>query len=117
MATPLPTLPAHDGAPQWHDVQALIRDWQPQVLVLGVPRNDDGSESAMTERVRTFGRWLAGMSALPVEEIDEHLTSAEAETVLRDQRRSGERPRRVQPADIDRMAALLMAETWCRTRP
>jgi putative transcription antitermination factor YqgF len=78
-----------------------------------MPWHDDGSESAMAERVRAFGRWLAEKARLPVEEIDERLTSAEAEVMLRDQRRSGARTRRVRPADIDRMAAMLMAESWC----
>ena len=112
--TPLATLPAHDGVPEWRDIQALIRDWQPEVLVLGLPRNTDGTDSEMTERARTFGRWLAEKSALPVEEIDERFTSTEAEEVLRNQRRDGMRTRRVRPEDIDRMAARLMAETWCR---
>ena len=101
--------------PEWRDVEALIRDWQPEVLVLGLPRNTDDSDSAMTARARTFGLWLFRHSALPVEEIDERFTSTEAEGVLRDQRRDGTRPRRVRPEDIDRMAALLMAQTWCRS--
>ena len=112
--TPLSTLPAHDGVPDWRAIQALIRDWQPEVLVLGLPRNTDGSDSVMTERARVFGRWLAMKSTLPVEEIDERFTSTEAEEVLRDQRRDGTRTSRVRPEDIDRMAARLMAETWCR---
>jgi putative holliday junction resolvase len=110
--TPLATLPAHDGVPEWRDIQALIRDWQPEVLVLGLPRNTDGTDSEMTDRVRVFGRWLEEKSGLQVEEIDERFTSTEAEALLRDQRRDGMRTRRVRPEDIDRMAARLMAETW-----
>ena len=111
--TPLSTLPANDGVPEWRDIQALIRDWEPDVLVVGLPRNTDDSDSTMTARSRVFGRWLAEKSALPVEEIDERFTSTEAEALLRDQRRDGMRTRRVRPEDIDRMAARLMAETWC----
>lgn len=113
--TALATLPAHDGVPEWQEVAALIRDWQPEVLVVGLPRNTDGTDSAMTRRLRSFGQWLAGRSGLLVEEIDERYTSAEAEAVLREQRRDGSRRRRVQPADIDLMAARLMAETWLRS--
>lgn len=114
-ATPLATLPAHDGVPEWRDVAALIRDWQPEVLVVGLPRNTDGTESAMTTRARAFRLWLERQSGLPSEEIDERFTSAEAEGVLRDQRRAGTRTRRVRPEDIDLMAARLMAETWVRS--
>jgi putative Holliday junction resolvase len=113
-ATPLPTLPARDGAPEWRGIETLIREWQPEVLVIGLPRNADGSDSAMTERARGFARWLSGQSGLACEEIDERFTSTEAEAVLREERRSGARVRRVRPEDIDRMAALLMAETWAR---
>ncbi len=114
-ATPLATLPARDGVPDWRDIEALIRDWQPEVLVIGLPRNTDGTDSAMTSRARAFGAWLSSQSGLPAEEIDERFTSTEAEAVLREQRRDGTRTRRVRPEDIDRMAALLMAETWART--
>ncbi len=114
-ATALTTLAARDGVPEWHDLATLIRDWQPEVLVVGLPRNADGSDSDMTARARGFQRWLGERAGLPIEEIDERYTSAEAEDVLRDQRRSGARTRRVRPADIDVMAARLMAETWARS--
>jgi putative Holliday junction resolvase len=114
-ATALATVPARDGVPDWRHVDALIREWQPEVLVVGLPRNTDGTDSAMTTRARDFGQWLSSRSGLPVEEIDERFTSTEAEAQLRDQRRAGTRTRRVRPEDIDRMAALLMAETWVRT--
>jgi putative Holliday junction resolvase len=113
--TPLATLPASDGVPDWRDIATLISDWQPEVLVVGLPRNTDGTDSVMTARSRAFGEWLREKSGLPVEEIDERFTSTEAEAVLRDQRRDGMRPRRVRPEDIDRMAARLMAETWVRS--
>jgi putative pre-16S rRNA nuclease len=101
--------------PQWRDIATLIDDWQPDVLVIGLPRNTDGSDSAMTRRARDFGRWLGENSGMGVEEIDERFTSTEAEAVLRDQRRKGMRTRRVRPEDIDLMAARLMAETWVRS--
>lgn len=112
--TPLATVPASNGVPEWREIAALIRDWEPQVLVVGIPHNVDGSESVMTLRTREFQRWLSARSGLPIEEIDERFTSAEAEGVLRDQRRAGTRSRRVRPEDVDRMAARLMAETWIR---
>jgi len=114
-ATAVATLAARDGVPDWREVAALIRTWQPEVLVVGLPRNADGSDSAMTARSRAFQVWLGEHAGLPTEEIDERYTSTEAEAVLRDRRRSGARTRRVRPADIDLMAARLMAETWARS--
>ena len=63
-ATPLVTLPAHDGVPEWHEIAVLIRDWQPEVLVVGLPRNTDGTDSDMTARSRQFAGWLAEKSGL-----------------------------------------------------
>lgn len=113
-ATPLATIAARDGVPEWREIAALIREWQPDALVVGMPRNADGTPSAMSARARDFGLWLGQRSGLPVEEIDERYTSTEAEAVLREQRRDGSRKRRVRAADVDRMAALLMAQTWAR---
>ncbi len=115
--TTLATLPARDGRPTWSLIAALIGDWQPEVLVVGVPRNADGTESDMTARARAFADWLTRESGLPTEEVDERFTSAEAEALLRDERRAGSRTRRVRPGDIDRMAAVLIAQTWLRSAP
>jgi putative Holliday junction resolvase len=113
-STLLPTLAARDGVPDWRQIEALIRDWQPEVLVIGLPRNADGTDSGMTARAREFAQWLSSHTGLSCEEIDERFTSTDAEAVLRDQRRAGVRARRVRAQDIDQMAALLMAETWVR---
>lgn len=113
--TPLATVTARDGAPEWSDIDTLIRDWQPQLLVIGLPCHADGSLSDMTTRARRFADWLETCSGLPVEHVDERWTSTEAEAVLREQRRSGSRRRRVRPEDIDLMAARLIGETWLRS--
>lgn len=115
-ATPLSTLAARDGVPDWRHIARLIDDWQPQVLVIGMPCNVDGTDSSMSARARAFAVWLHQQSGLPVEEMDERYTSTAAEALLRDQRREGIRPRRVRASDIDRMAALLMAQTWAQDR-
>ncbi|MBM4196756.1 MAG: Holliday junction resolvase RuvX [Gammaproteobacteria bacterium] len=113
--TPLRTLPAQAGRPEWHQVAAIVAEWQPEVLVVGLPRNTDGTDSNMTAAARDFAAELARRTHLPTAEIDERYTSMEAEDVLRQQRRSGARTRRVRPGDIDLMAARLMAETWLRS--
>lgn len=115
--TALATLAARDGVPEWREIAALIREWQPEVLVVGLPRNTDGTESDMTARARAFGAWLRSRSGLPTQEIDERYTSTEAEALLAEQRRDGSRTRRVRPQDIDRMAAVLIAQTWLRSAP
>jgi putative Holliday junction resolvase len=95
-------------------VQILIDEWQPDTLVVGLPYNLDGSDSPMTLRATEFGSHLGAHHGLPVEWIDERLTSAEAATMLREQRRTGEKRRRIRGGEIDALAARLIAESWLR---
>jgi putative Holliday junction resolvase len=113
-ASPLKTLAARAGEPDWRTIDALIREWQPGVLVVGLPLNVDGSESAMTARTREFIRALGQRCGIAVETVDERYTSTEAGALLREQRRAGTMQRRVRPGDLDSMAAVLMAESWLR---
>jgi putative Holliday junction resolvase len=68
----------------------------------------------MTIRAREFGARLGDRYGLPIDWVDERLTSAEAGTMLREQRRTGEKRRRIQSGDIDALAARLIAESWLR---
>lgn len=114
-ATALTTLAARDGTPNWPVLDALMREWQPQVLVVGLPKNADGSESEMTARATAFAATLAQRYRLPTEMVDERFTSAEAEELLRERRRTGAMTRRVREGDVDSLAAQLIAETWVRS--
>ena len=69
----------------------------------------------MTERAREFAAGLFARYRLPTELVDERLTSAEAESVLREARQDGYRTRRTRKEDIDRTAARLIGESWLRT--
>ncbi len=77
-ATPLTRIGARDGVPDWDAVGRLIEEWQPDVVVVGLPLNMDGSESELCARARRFGRRLAGRFAQIVEFQDERLSTREA---------------------------------------
>jgi putative Holliday junction resolvase len=59
-------------------IAALIREWQPDALVVGVPFHPDGAEHENTQRARRFGRQLHGRFRLPVFEVDERYSTTEA---------------------------------------
>jgi putative Holliday junction resolvase len=111
-ASPLTGIANTAAGPRWETVDALIRDWQPALLVVGLPYNTDGSESVMGETVRTFSDELGKRYALPVRLIDERYSSLEAETRLKAERESGLRKRRVAKSDIDAAAACVILERW-----
>ena len=113
-ASELTTVAARNGEPDWPRVDELLREWRPGQLVCGLPYNADGSESAMTARATAFAAALGERYGLPVDMVDERLTSAEAETILRDRRAEGSKRRRMRKGDVDRLAARLIAESWLR---
>lgn len=76
-AQPLKTL-AMQGEARFAAIAALIREWQPAELVVGVPFHPDGAEHDNTRRARRFARQLAGRFNLPVREVDERYTTTEA---------------------------------------
>lgn len=112
VARPLACLPAREGKPEWAAFEALVEQWQPSRLVVGLPYNIDGTESDTTRSARRFGNRLGNHFGLPVEFVDERFSSREAEQRLRDQRHSGERRRKVRPGDVDAVAAAIILESW-----
>jgi len=100
-----------DG-PDWERLERWIREWQPDLLVVGMPFNADGSHSTMTADVEAFIVELARYG-VPIDTIDERYSSQEAEAGLRDARRQKRRGR-VQKGAIDAAAAVLIAERWLR---
>jgi len=111
-ATAVGALATLAGAVDWAAVDTCIAQWGPGQLLVGLPYNMDGSDTTTTAACRAFGEKLARRSGLPVEFVDERLTSAAAYDELRSERRSGVRARRIRPEDIDANAARLILATW-----
>lgn len=109
-ARPLVTLRARSGQPEWAALDALIAEWRPNALIVGLPLNMDTSEHAVSEAARRFGNRLRGRYNLPVHLIDERLSSVEAEARLHEANMS--RHRRQDKGLVDRVAAQLILESW-----
>jgi putative holliday junction resolvase len=111
-ASALSAVQADSGEPRWTDIAALLRDWQPDMAVVGLPYNVDGSDSGMTASARKFAAELARRYALEVALVDERYSSLEAAARLKSARESGSRRRRVAKADVDAAAACVILERW-----
>lgn len=74
---PLRTIAA-EGDARFTAIAALVKEWQPDALVVGVPFHPDGAEHDNTRRARRFARQLQGRFGLPVHEVDERYTTTEA---------------------------------------
>lgn len=77
-ARPLATIQTQAAASRIEQVQARIREWQPQALVVGIPLHPDGAEHENTLRARKFARSLRAHCKLPVFEVDERYSTTEA---------------------------------------
>ncbi len=102
-ATPVAIVRAVNGAPDWHELERLVVEWQPAKLIVGLPINMDDSESDMSRLARRFAQRLAGRFGVPVETMDERLSSFEVRSEHKGEQR-----------DIDDLAAVVILESWLR---
>ncbi|WP_043764756.1 Holliday junction resolvase RuvX [Algiphilus aromaticivorans] len=93
------------GPREWERLDALIAEWSPTALVVGLPLDEDGSEQAITARARRYARAIAQRSRLPVYTCDERYSSLAANSALA--ARDGPRP-----AGNDAEAARIILEQW-----
>ena len=100
VAIPLKTLNARRGQIDHTQVDELVRDHSPEVLVVGLPLNMDGSTTTETKHARRLGQHLGNRYNLPVMYIDERLTTREAID------------RSENPNPDHSLAALVIAESW-----
>ena len=114
-ARELTTLSSSGDTPDWRAIESLIDEWRPNLLLVGLPLDADGGESPLCTEVRQFAAELAE-SGLPVQLIDEHLSSREAESRLVAARASGRKRRRVVKGDVDALSAVIIAEQWLAQR-
>lgn len=105
-AHPLTTIHGEGNTERFAAIAALIDEWRPVSLVVGLPVALDGSAHAMTARCARFANQLRGRFALPVDYAEERLTSVEADERLRDSGHSARSARE----HIDALAAQIILQ-------
>lgn len=90
-------------------LRALIAERGATRIVVGLPLQLDGREGPGARAAREFARALGEATSLPIELIDERLTTVEAEHALRE---ASPKTRRARKQVIDAMAATLMLRSW-----
>ena len=80
----------------------VVAEWQPDALVVGVPRHPDGAAHANTRRARRFAGELRSRFGLDVHEVDERYSTTEARTASR--------------GDLDAAAAAVILMQFLRER-
>jgi putative Holliday junction resolvase len=109
-ASPLGVVNNRETGVDFDAVAALIKEWRPTMLVVGMPAHADGSPSDIQEHVDAFISDLEPFG-LPIDTVDERHTSVEAERVLKNARAAGTRGR-IRKEMIDSAAAVFIAERY-----
>lgn len=108
-ASPLAALKAKDGIPSWEAIEKLLKEWQPDLVVVGLPLDLRGGElETITPRAKKFANRLHGRFGCVVELHDERLSTVEAKSDLFD--RGGYRS--LSKGNIDSQSAVVILESW-----
>jgi len=108
LAHPLATIAAVENRARFAEIERLIAEWRPVLVVVGAPSRADGSEHPVGRLARRFALRLQGRFGIRTELVDEHLSSHDAELSLRE---SGARGARLK-AGIDAVAAQRILESF-----
>jgi len=109
IANALITLRAVNQKPAWDEITKLVTTWQPKKMIVGISRQQDGSDNEVTPKMIRFSRQLEGRYQCPVELFDETLTTYESKQLLFDELKvSATKLWQVQ----DQLAAQLILQSW-----
>ena len=81
-ARPLPAIKAQDGTPDWNLIERLLKEWQPDEIIVGLPLNMDGTEGERARKSRKLAKTVEIWSGLPVRMWDERQTTCAAADLL-----------------------------------
>ena len=107
-AQPINAIKANDGIPNWDIVEKVIKEWQPDLVVVGLPLNMDGTEQAITQRAKKFANRLNGRFGVKTALQDERLTTASAKEFIFE--RGGYKA--LDKGKVDSVSAALILESW-----
>jgi putative Holliday junction resolvase len=112
IAQPLEYIPAEPFAEFLQRLKDLARDKEVELILVGMPRNMDGSYGPAALKVQAFVAALKGALTIPIETQDERLTSAQANRVLI----QGGVRRAKRKEKVDQMAAAILLQSYLDSR-
>ena len=112
IASPLGAIEAVANDARFEAIGRIVDEWHPKGFVVGRPKHAGGSEHAVARLAEKFARRLEARYGVPVQFVDETLTSAEAEASLK-----GMRTRAGTKSDVDAFAAMLILQSYLDGMP
>ena len=111
-ARPLTALKANDGTPDWNLIERLLKEWQPDDVIVGLPLNMDGTEGSRANKSRRFAQRLANTAGVPVVLWDERRTTVSAAAILADNDTFGAKRKE----RLDSVSAAVILESFLNWR-
>lgn len=108
VASPVCVLPAREVLCRAPSFRRVVEDWEPDLLLCGRPMTLAGEEGPQARRVEEQARAIAKGCELPLEFVDERLTSAQAKRILGEQGLS----ERAMRGKVDMVAASIFLQAW-----
>ena len=103
------TLIAQSGKlKDWSKLEEILAEYKPHTILVGLPLKMDGSESEMSERAKAFGESLCSRTSIPVQFVDERLSSWE----VRKMNQENSKNKQKKTSKIHEESACLIAQTW-----
>lgn len=112
VASPIAVLPAQEVVNRAPSFRRVLEDWEPELIVCGLPRSLSGEEGKQAARVRSIAGQVSHACGLPVEFVDERLSSSQAKRSLREKGLSERQMR----GKVDMIAACLFLQAWLDAR-
>lgn len=108
IAQPLEFIPAEPFDAFVTRLQQIIREKEVELILIGMPRNMDGSYGPAAQKVQEFVKALTPLVSAPIKTLDERLTSVQANRLLIEANvRRGQRKQKV-----DKMAAAILLQSY-----
>ena len=108
-ASPLKTFESKNNKPDWHNIEKQLNEYQPDLLVIGLPLNSRGEEQEISQKARKFARQLEGRFHIKTEMVDERLTTRQVYIDSEDHHLSKQ--------EIDALSAVLIVQSWLDNQP
>ena len=112
VASPVKVLPASEVEGMARSFRSILDEYEPQILVCGLPRTMAGEEGLQARHVREVAGRVAAAAGLPLEFVDERYSSREAKRILRE----GGLSEREMRGKVDMISASLFLQTWLDER-
>jgi putative Holliday junction resolvase len=106
-ASPIGTVEAYDGVPNWIDLDKVIKRWNPSDIIVGLPLDTRGLDTDITRDARKFAIEVEERYKKPVHLINEAYSTREARWRL-----ESVKDKKVSHIKVDALAACVILETW-----